>query len=141
MVGEVGGIDLLVRMLTFFHDVEILCAARTVVGTDELDDLLGQTGLLGHLDAVEHMGDDDLGALHIRDIVVRVITPMLVLGEIHRVLHLSDIVIQSTRTGQQVVASNGIKHLIAQISHLDGMLEGARRTLCQLTQQRRVGIV
>ena len=108
VVSEIGGIDLLIGMLTFFHNVEILSTSCAVVGTDELDDLLRQTSLLGHLDAIEHMGDDDLGALHIRDVVMRVVASVLVLSEIHRVLHLSDVVIQGTGTGQQVVASNGI---------------------------------
>ena len=98
MVGEFGRIDLLIGMFTFLHDIEILRPTSTMVGSDELDDLLGQPGLLRHLDAVKHMRNNDMRTLHVGDIIMGIISAMLVLSEIHRVGHLSNVVIKGTRT-------------------------------------------
>ena len=112
-----------------------------MVGADKFNDLLGKSLLLRHLDAVKHMRNDDLGTLHVGDVVMRVVATMLVLSKIHRVLHLTDIVIQGTRAGQQCIASNGKQHLVAEVGHLDGMLERARSHGGKLSKQRRVGVV
>ena len=87
------------------------------------------------------MGDDNLGALHIGDVVMRVVSPVLVLSKIHRIGHLTDVMVQGTCTRQQRIATDGIQHLVTQIGYLDGVLEGTRRSLCQLTEQRRVGVI
>ena len=141
MISEVGGIDLFARMLALLHDVEILRPTCPMMRPDELDDLLWKTGFLRHLNPVKHMRDNDLSALNIGDIIMGIICTVLILSKIHRIRHLADVVIQRTSTSQQRVTSNRIKHLIAEIGHLDGVLECSGSRLCQLTQQRRIGVV
>ena len=141
MVGEVSRVHLLVGMSAFLHNVEVFGAAGAMVRADKVDDLFRKPRFLRHLDAVEHVGDDDLGTLDVGDIVMRVIATMLVLSKIHRILHLADVMVQSPGASQQRVASNLIQHLVAEVGHLHTMLESAGRIRRQLPQQRRVGVV
>ena len=121
-------------------DVEIVGAARAVVGADEVNDALWDMALVRQLDAIGHMRDDDFGTLDIGKVIMWAVGSMLVLSEIHRILNFSDVVIQGTRTSQLGITTDFKQDLLTEISHLDGMLEGAWRNGSKLTQQRAVGI-
>ena len=121
-------------------DVEVVSAARAMVGADEVNDALRHMRLVRHFDAIGHMRDDDFSTFIVSKVIVRTIRSMLVLGEIHRVVDLTDVVIQGTRTGQHRIAANLEQHLFAEVGHLDGVLEGAWRRGRQLAQQRTVGV-
>ena len=140
MIGVGRRVDFFTRMGFLFADVEIVGAACTVVGADEVDDAFRNMVLVRQLNAVGDVRNDDFSTLLVGEVVMRAIGSMLVLSEIHRVLYLSDVVIQSTRTGQLRVATNLIQHLFAQIGYLNGVLESAWSCGCQLTQQGAVGV-
>ena len=113
MVSERCRVDFLVGMRLLLVDVEIVGAARAVVGADEIDDALRDMRLVRHLDAVGHVRDDDFGTFVVREVVVRTVGTVLVLSEIHWIFHLADVVVQSTRTSQKRITTNLEQHLLA----------------------------
>ena len=140
MVGERRGVDFLARMRLLLVDVEIVGAARAMVGADEVDDALGDVVLVRQLDAVSHVRDDDFGTFGIGEVVMRTVSAMLVFSEIHRILDFPDVVIQGTRPRQKRVAADFVEHFFAQVGDLDGMLERAWSRGRQLPEQRRIGV-
>ena len=76
-----------------------------MVSGDEILDYFGEIVLLGQLQPVRHMADDDLGTLLIAQILVRIDSTRLVLGEEHRILHLADVMIQRSGTYQLAFGS------------------------------------
>ncbi len=79
-----------------------------MVSGDEVLDHFGQLYLLGQLQSVGHMADDDLGALFIAQILVRVDSARLVFGEEHRILHFADVMIQRSGTYQLAFGSDAL---------------------------------
>ena len=90
--------------------------------------------------AVGDVRDDDFRAFDVGKVVVRTIGSVLVFSEIHRIVDLPDIVIQGSRARQERVSTDFVKHFLAEIGYLYGMLERARRSGGQLPQQRAVGV-
>ena len=74
-------------------EIEISGVCGTVMLIDYVDDSLREMFLLGNLNAVLGMSCDYSDALHDRQIVVRIDSSVLILGEVLRVLELTDIVI------------------------------------------------
>jgi len=95
--------------------------------------------LLGQAQSFRDVADDDGRALRVRQFVVRV-EARLVLREIDRVLHLSDVMVERPRTHQLRLGPNLVGYLRSQVAHGDGVLERARRLLAQFAKQRVVCI-
>ncbi len=74
-------------------EIEISGVCGTVVLINNVDDCLREMLLFRDLNAVLGMGCDYRDALHDRQIVVRIDSSVLILGEVLRVLELTDIVI------------------------------------------------
>ena len=138
-VAEQALIDLLVGMLVGIFDVEVARQSRAVVRGDEVADDLWQVVLLGQAQSLRDVADDDGCALRVRQFVVRV-EARLVLREIDRVLHLSDVMVERPRTHQLRLGPNLVGYLRSQVAHGDGVLECARRLLAQFAKQRVVCI-
>ena len=138
-VAEQALIDLLVGMLVGIFDVEVARQSRAVVRGDEVADDLWQVVLLGQAQSLRDVADDDGRALRVRQFVVRV-EARLVLREIDRVLHLSDVMVERPRTHQLRLGPNLVGYLRSQVAHGDGVLECARRLLAQFAKQRVVCI-
>ena len=88
-----------------------------VLGNQVLDDL-GQVSILGNLEAVAHVVDDNLGAvLGAHQVVVRVLAD-LVLGEEGRIFGLADVVVECSGTHELHVGSDLERCLAGQVGHL-----------------------
>lgn len=109
------------------------------MGGDEILDDARKSHLFCHLQTLGYVADDDLGTLQVAQLVVW-IHARLVLREEHWVGHLSDVVIECARTYQQTVGTDAVGNLCCQVTHRDGMLEGARCNLAQVAEQSLVGI-
>ncbi len=103
-----------------------------MVGEDEVDDDLRQVVLLRNLHTIGDVADDDLCALLLGEVIVRVDAALLVLGEECGVLHLTDVVVERTRTHECSPGADAVGNLRSEVTHGDGMLEGAGRHLTQL---------
>ena len=75
--------------------------------------------LLGQAQSFRDVADDDGRALRVRQFVVRV-EARLVLREIDRVLHLSDVMVERPRTHQLRLGPNLVGYLRSQVAHGDG---------------------
>jgi hypothetical protein len=75
--------------------VKIIYPGIAMVGTYKVDHYLGQVGLAGHFNTLAYVPDDDLGAFFVRQLIVRVKARALVLNKEQRVLHFTNIMIQS----------------------------------------------
>ena len=64
--------------------------------------------LFGQFKSAGHMTDDDPGTFLIAELVVGINTCYLVFNEIHRCIHLPDIMVKCTNPDQQAVSTNGI---------------------------------
>ena len=110
-----------------------------MMGGDEILDDARKSHLFCHLQTLGYVADDDLCTLQVAQLVVW-IHACLVLCEEHWVGHLSDVVIECARTYQQTVGADAVGNLCCQVTHRDGMLEGARCNLAQVTEQSLVGV-
>ena len=79
-------------MVVLLFDIEVLGLALSMVGLDEVLDLLRQVILVGQLDAFGDMADEHLGTVNIGEAVVR-IDANLVLREIGGIHDLTDVVV------------------------------------------------
>ena len=111
-----------------------------MVSGDEILDYFGEIVLLGQLQPVRHMADDDLGTLLIAQILVRIDSTRLVLGEEHRILHLADVMIQCSGTYQLAFGSDTVGCFRRKVGNLHGMLEGAGNCLGHAAQQAVVDV-
>ena len=111
-----------------------------MVSGDEILDYFGEIVLLGQLQPVRHMADDDLGTLLIAQILVRIDSTRLVLGEEHRILHLADVMIQRSGTYQLAFGSDAVGRFCRKVGNLHGMLEGAGNCLGHAAQQAVVDV-
>ena len=71
-VGECLLVRVFTGVLVFPGDIEILRFPTAMVSGDEILDYFGEIVLLGQLQPVRHMADDDLGTLLIAQILVRI---------------------------------------------------------------------
>ena len=126
-------------MFIFIGDVEILCLPMPVVGGDEVAYYFRQVVFLSQLQAVGHVVDDDLCALFVAQVLVRVDTA-LVFGEEHRIAHLPYVMIERSRTHQLAFCTDFVGCLGREVGHLHGVLERARCHFRQLAQQRVVDV-
>ena len=81
------------------------------------------------------MTDYDLRTLNICQAIMRIDSTRLILGEIDGVLHLTNIMIQGTRTHQLRVTTYFASYLGSQIAHLNTVLERTRSHLAHASQQ------
>lgn len=126
-------------MLVAIVNIEVLGESCAVVGRDEVLDDAWQIEFLGKLQSFCNVADDDLCALQVGELVVRIDTS-LVFGKEYRIGHLADVMIERTGTYQQTVGMNTVGYFGSQVSHGDGMLEGARSYLAQVSEQSLVGV-
>lgn len=126
-------------MLVTIINIEILGESCAVVGRDEVLDDAWQIEFLGKLQSFRNVADDDLCALQVGELVVRIDTS-LVFGKEYRIGHLADVMIERTGTYQQTVGMNTVGNFGSHVSHGDGMLEGARSYLAQVSEQSLVGV-
>ena len=132
-VGEQQFVNVLVGVLVLVFHVEILGLALSVVGGNEVAYDVGQVVLVGQLQSVGDVTDDDLCAVNVRQVLVR-IKARLVLGEVDGVLYLSYVVIQGTGTHQLRLGTNLVGYLGSQVAHLYGVLERAGSHLAHAAQ-------
>ena len=126
IVSEVVGVDCLTEMGFFVFGIEIAGEGGAVVGADKLLHLAGQVVLLGQVETVGYVADDDGGTLAVIELVVRIEAAVLVLGEEEGGTDFADVVVEGSHLGQDGVAATLVDEVFADIRHLDGMLEGAR---------------
>ena len=126
-------------MLVLILYIEELGDARAVVRHDEVAYDGRQVLALSQFHALRDVRDDDAGALLIRERVVR-IDASLILGEEHGVLHLAYVVIERAGTHEQGVGSDLVGNLGGEVTHGDGVLEGAGGYLGEVAQQAAVGV-
>ena len=133
------GIPALVQVLV----KEVRGGRGSVVRADKGLDLLREAVLVGYGQAVIHVADDVLGALHRRFALVVFLgigAQALVLNEAERVLHFSNVVVEGGGAQQGHIGICGVAHGVYQVHHLQAVLEGAGRLGAELLQQRVVGI-
>ena len=82
---------------------------------NDVDDLLRQAGLPGHLDTVLDVGGDDQGGHRRRQAVMR-IESALVLDEVLSMIDLADVVIEGAHAAQQAVGADRVGGLLGQRS-------------------------
>ena len=134
-VGELGFVDLPVRILVLHRIVEVFRLALPMVRLDELLDLLRQSVFLRDGHAVRHVADDDLGAfLLVVHLGVRVLA-RLVLCEEGRVGHLADVVVERARPHQHRVGADATGCVGCEVGDLHGVLETARSLLRELPEE------
>ena len=95
---------------------------------------------VANLDAINHVTDDDLSALHIRYIVVWIVFTILIFNKIEWITRLSYIVIHSSCANKQRITTYIIYNLLAKIGNLHNVLKRARCFRSQFPQQRAVSI-
>lgn len=125
-------------LITIINIEEFGKSIAMVCGDEVLDDAW-QIEFLGKLQSFRNVADDDLCALQVGELVVRIDTS-LVFGKEYRIGHLADVMIERTGTYQQTVGMNTVGNFGSQVSHGDGMLEGARSYLAQVSEQSLVGV-
>ena len=80
------------------------------------------------------MADYDTCTFCIRHVVVWIHTS-LVFSEEYRIGHLSNVVVERTRTHQQTVSFNAIGNLGGQVAYGNGMLERAWSNFTEVAKQ------
>ena len=119
--------------------VEIRHASGAVVCQDEICDHDRQVMLPGKLHTVSHVLDDILGTLQRRQarMVLRLVggDKRLVLHEAERIVHLADIVVESSDFHKGLVCADGAGNRLRKSRHLERMLECPGRFLFKLAQE------
>ena len=110
-----------------------------MVSGNEVADDGRQVAALGQLDAFGDVADDDLRRFNARHLVQRIHTS-LILGEERWVLHLTDVMVESSRTHQLRVGINPVCNGRGQVTDHDGVLERAGCHLAELEQQVLAGV-
>ena len=80
------------------------------------------------------MTDHDLCTLFVAQVLVRIDPSRLVLGEESRILHFSDIVVQSSRTYELAFRTDADSCFCRKIGYLHGVLESSWYRLGHLAQ-------
>ena len=132
-------IDIRIRMGVLVFDIEILCLALPVMSGDEIANNTWKIVSLGHLLTLGNMTDNHRRALYFGKIVVRTHS-RLVFGEIHRIKHLADVVIQGASAHKLTLSTNLVGYLGSQVAHLNRVLECARSYLTHTSEQRIIGV-
>ena len=138
-IGEQQVVDGLVGVLVMIADIEELGLAQSVVCRDKVADDLWQVVLVGYLQSLGDVADDDLRTLNVRQHLMWV-DARLVFCEVDGVRQLADIVIERSCTYQLGLSSNLVGYLTSQVSHLDGVVERAGGYLAHLAQQLAVRV-
>ena len=108
--------------------IEILDQRRAVVLFDEVDQRLGQVVLVGEIDAVLDVADDDQRAHGRGQMVVPAVGAFgHVLDEVLRLEHLADVVEIGSHADEQSVGADGIGRRFADGCHGDRMVVRAGR--------------
>src|SRR5688572_14029057 len=113
--------------------------AGAVVLRDEIDDPLRQSHLLGKLLAVSYMADDDLGALHRFQAVVR-IAARLILHKMFGRGRFAYIVIKRADASKQVVRADGSAGFLRKLADGVRMLVCSRRPERELAENGQVRV-
>ena len=121
--------------------VEVAHDRRPVVLRDERDERLRQAGLVGEVDAVDHVLLEDLGADLRVELVVDVVATGLVLDERERVRELADVVVVGRHAGHQRVGADRLGRALGQVADHQRVVVRAGRLDQQPAQERlrRVG--
>ena len=94
----------------------------------------------GHLNAFNHMADDNARTLFKAEFIVRVHTGNLVFNKKHGIVHLANVMIQCTGSDQQRIATNFACKLLRNIGNLKGVLKGTGGFFGKFAKQFVVGI-
>ena len=103
--------------VTLLRLLEEVCdRPRAVVLADELHDTTRKLVLLGEIQPFEHVIPDDRGARRGLELVVRVATLRLVLGEVLRFLQLADVVVEAPTRARRPFAPMALLALSARFA-------------------------
>ena len=126
-------------MFVVVMNVEIFGFALSVVGRDEFADDTRQIILVGHLQSLCHMTDDNLCRFDVCQHLVG-IDARLILRIIDRISQFTDIMVEGTCAHQLALCTNLVGYLASQIGNLYGVVERAWCHLAHLAQYFVVGI-
>ena len=126
-------------MLVLVRDIEILGLAQSVMGHNEILDLCGQVILIRQLQTFGYVIDDNLGSCLSIHLVQRVHASLVLCVE-GRILDLTDVVIESTCPDKLRLCIDLVGDGCCEVTHHDGVLEGAGGYLAHLTEQILAGV-
>lgn len=139
-IGEGFRVDLVGAIFVASLDVEVFHHRRPVVGDDKLAEELGDAVLFGQADTLGDVGDDDLGRPLLGELVVGV-DAALIFGEIGRIEHFSDVVVEGGGADELHVGTNFGCHFGRQTAHLLGVDVGAVGLAGHAADEGGVGVV
>ena len=125
-IGKCLGVEGFFGVLVLPLNGEILSHSLAVVGRNKLAHHFGEGMLFRKFQSVVDVVDDDARTTHFIKVIMG-IHARLILGEEHRILQFTNIVVQGPHTSEKGFRPNGTRHFGGEVTHLNRVIE---RTLC-----------
>src|SRR6185503_566286 len=107
---------------------------------DERYDTARELVLFSELESLEHVIPDDRGARRRLELVVRISSLRLILGEILRLFQLTDVVVERANAREQTVRADSVGRAFREIGDRDRVRVRPRGLEAQPTKQRPIEI-